>query len=42
MEGYMKRVEEGAEIIINNWIKLKGKDKLLIVTSGGYELEASM
>lgn len=42
MKSYMNLVEEGAKIIINDWMKLKEEDKLLIVTSDKYDLEASM
>src|SRR5699024_6138784 len=38
---YMKRLERGAEIIINDWTEIKEKDKLLIVTTHEYALEAS-
>ena len=42
MKDYLDCVEHGAQIIIRNWMKLKGQDKLLIVTGNKYTLEASL
>lgn len=42
MTDYWKRIEEGAEIIIKDWMRIRGQDRLLIVTSDKYMLEASM
>lgn len=33
-------LERGAKIIINNWMKIKSRDRLLIVTSAKYKVEA--
>lgn len=42
MNDYWERLEHGAEIIIDDWMKIKQQDRLLIVTSDKYILEASM
>lgn len=33
-------IQKGAEIIIRDWVRLRGRERLLIVTSGRYQAEA--
>lgn len=42
MKDYLTRMKEGAKIIIYDWLKIKSKDRLLIVSSNKYRLEAEL
>lgn len=42
MRDYLNSLERGAQIIIQDWMKIKGQDRLLIVTSPKYILESSI
>ncbi|WP_353094700.1 hypothetical protein [Tissierella praeacuta] len=42
MRNYLERLEHGAQIIIHDWMKIKRRDRLLIVTSEKYMLESSI
>ncbi|SCY76493.1 M29 family metallopeptidase [Alkaliphilus peptidifermentans] len=41
MNDYLERLERGAQIVIQDWMKIKRGDRLLIVTSDKYILESS-